>query len=108
MLSKPRSGRRSPRPSTSTSSSSTCPRGSRASAQRGELARIVVVDDVSQDSTLASKRTKTKGLPAASGAPAPEAPRRRPLLALLGLLALGAIVAAYMAVAHVLLFHGTG
>ena len=38
----------------------------------------------------------------------PPALRRRPLLVLLGLLGLGAVVATYMAVAHLALFHGTG
>ena len=54
--------------------------------------------------------------PALEGADTPDAPdtfaggelRRGPLLALLGLLALGLAVATYMTVAHLELFHGTG
>ena len=40
--------------------------------------------------------------------PAPVPLRRAPLRLLLGLLGLGAVVATYMAVAHLALFHGTG
>src|SRR6185503_14793068 len=46
--------------------------------------------------------------PESSGAAAAGELRRGPLAALLGLLALGIVVATYMTVAHLELFHGTG